>query len=286
MTYNTSIQVYSATDSLLLRRIQVNLPQPDSSNDAPVVTIVATRLSKQIPDHVWIALSDGHIYLVDWKKDTITSNGFQTTSKTAKSLVLVPTKFPGAIQEAIVVGESTKPSLVELVAYQWESRSEPTSKTLMSLTKAWGPVHLLEASADGQILAGSLNERLYFAKMSSQEVQSIEQLEYECFSLDSPDIITAIDLRVFTKRRSGKKGQSEAGVVVDIILGGARGGIYLYHDAISRFTGGGKSSASQDEVEVRKYHWHRKAVHALKWSRDGMYIVFFIRCKHANSYIR
>lgn len=278
--------MYSATDSLLLRRIQVNLPQPDSSNDAPAVTIVATRLSKQNPDHIWIALSDGHIYLVDWKKDTTTNNGFQTASKSAKSLVLVPTTFPGAIQEAIVVGEFTKPSLVEIVAYQWDSNSEPTSKTLMSLTKAWGPVHLLEASADGQVLAGSLNERLYFAKMSSQEVQSIEQLEYECFSLDSPDTITAVDLRVFTKRKSGKRGQSEAGVIVDIILGGARGGIYMYHDSISRFTGGSKSSSGQDEVEVRKYHWHRKAVHALKWSRDGTFTVLITKHNDTNNCAR
>lgn len=222
---------------------------------------------------MWIALSDGNVYRINWKKDSSASKGFQTVSKSARSMVVIPAAFDGAVQEAVIVGEYTKPSLLDIVGYQWDAKSGAQSKTLMSLSKAWSPAHVLEASADGQVLAASLNERLFLANATETRFTSIEQLEYKAYSFESPDIIASLDMKINARRKTSKNRQPDAGSVVDVILGGARGAIYLYNDAIARCDLYGKPGAKTEDVEVRKYHWHRKAVHAVKWSRDGNYMI-------------
>ena len=68
---------------------------------------------------------------------------------------------------------------------------------------------------------------------------------------------------------SGKKSRQEAAPVLDIIVGGARGSIYLYHDALARSQALAKSGSDKEPIQAQNFHWHRRAVHALKWSRDG-----------------
>ena len=62
LTYNTSVQVYSTADSLLVRRIE--LPVTNSENGG---YITAAVLSRSSTDHIWIASTDGRVWNIDWK---------------------------------------------------------------------------------------------------------------------------------------------------------------------------------------------------------------------------
>ncbi|XWW99667.1 hypothetical protein V2A60_007678 [Cordyceps javanica] len=270
LTYNTSIQVFSATDSLLVRRIPVNsidASAPQGSTPAP---IVATRLSKQDADFVWVACADGQVYRINWTQESKNIDKFQTASKTARTISVVPFGAKTRCKEVVIVAESDKPTRIELVAYEWDLSSAPKTKSLVSLKRQGTGLQLLESSKDGQFLVGAINDRLFLG-VSKQLPAKSDRLQYEFYSFDTPDLITTLDLRAY--KRSSKHASKETEKVVDVIVGGARGGIYLYHDAIARCQATESGNQDDSTIHAQKYHWHRKAVHSVKWSRDGNYMI-------------
>lgn len=266
MTYNTSIQVFSAADSLLVRRIAVSSADAsaegdDASTPAP---IVATRLSKD-GNFVWVACADGQVHHINWTAESNTKTSFTTRSKTARAMTIAPSSKKG-IKETVIVAESDKPTRIELVAYEWNMTSPPKASSLVSLKRPGNGLQLLESSKDGQFLVGAINDRLFLGVSAKSD-----KLQYEFFSFDTPDLITTLDLRAY--KRSSKPTANESEKVVDVIVGGARGGIYLYHDAIARCQATESGKQSENTIHAQKYHWHRKAVHSVKWSRDGNYMI-------------
>jgi NET1-associated nuclear protein 1 (U3 small nucleolar RNA-associated protein 17) len=219
----------------------------------------------------WVACSDGQIYRVDWTQGETPDPTFQTSSRTAKALAVVPAAY-AEDKEVLLVAESDSSNLMEVVAYQPVNGSQPKSNSLLTLKKSGSGLQLLETSEDGQVIAGAHQDSLFLGTLSVG-AESLDQLQYEIFSFDCPDIITCIDLRLYA-RTGNRRSQVAADKVVDIIVGGARGSIYVYHDALTRVKAAGKSQLVKDGIQVQKYHWHRKAVHAVKWSRDGVYSSF------------
>ncbi|RBA12139.1 hypothetical protein FPRO05_03589 [Fusarium proliferatum] len=271
IAYNTSIQVYSAADSLLVRRIPVTVAEPAGNKAAAPAHIVAMRQAKQNSNIVWVATSDGRICEVDWTTSK-TPEFFQTQSKTAAAMALVTKKVSGRVQEIIFVAESDKPGRIEVVAYP-ASTTESGHKVLFVMKKPGNGLQLLETSEDGH-LVGAINDRLFFGLPSQRQFDNLAALDYEIYTFDIPDLVSALDLRVYPRPvTSGKKSRQEAAPVLDIIVGGARGSIYLYHDALARSQALAKSGSDKELIQAQNFHWHRRAVHALKWSRDGNYVI-------------
>lgn len=274
LTYNTSLQIYSAADSLLVRRIPISTLDTSAPQGSTPANIAATRLSTQDPEFVWVACSDGQIYHVNWTHSAEISPAFQTDSRTAKAMVVVPAQGQNNKEETILVVESDKPNRMEVNAYQGLTSSRPKVRfnSILALKKPGSGLQLLEASADGQVLIGAFHDRLFLGVASQSGADEPDKLQYEFFSFDTPDLITTLDLRIYKRSvstSSARKTQVGSDTVVDIIAGGARGGIYVYHDALSRVQAEGKPQFVKDGIQVQKFHWHRKAVHSVKWSRDG-----------------
>ncbi|KAH7155445.1 WD40-repeat-containing domain protein [Dactylonectria estremocensis] len=273
LAYNTSIQIYSAVDSLLVRRIPITVVESSAQKASASATIVATRLSKQNPHFVWVACSDGRVFHVDWTSSKIPES-FQTRSGTAKALVVLTTKISKTTEEVLLITESEKSNRMEVVAYEGKTQSTSEPKVIMTMKKAGNGLQLLELSDDDQVLVGAINDHIFVGVPLHQNPDSLAGLEFELYSFDVPDLVTALDIRVHARpATTSKKARSEPAPVVDIIVGGARGSIYLYNDVLARSLALGKSGSDKETIQAQKYHWHRKAVHALKWSRDGHYMI-------------
>jgi NET1-associated nuclear protein 1 (U3 small nucleolar RNA-associated protein 17) len=271
MTYNTSIQVFSAADSLLVRRIPITTIDARETTGSSPATIVAARQSKKDSDFVWVATSDGHVYHVNWTQQSRALESFKTTSGTAKAMAVASVTISQIEEDVLVVVESDKPTRMDLVAYHGLTSSTPASKNLVSVKKPGNGLQVIEASEDGRALVGALNDRVILGSLSQVEINKFDDIEYDFYSFDAPDLITTVDMRVHIKNPQGgkKSRQIEPERVVDILLGGARGGIYLYQDAVNRLQSASKSNPERLVMQAQKYHWHRRAVHAVKWSRDG-----------------
>ncbi|KAG5949948.1 hypothetical protein E4U53_005617 [Claviceps sorghi] len=270
LTYNTSLQVYSTADSLLVRRIPITTLDTSSSQGSTPARLVATRLSKHNPQLVWVVCSKGNVYCVDWTRNKTPRLAFQTASGTAKALIVVPASY-ATTKEILIIAESDKPSRIDVTAYNPIDGSEAQPKSLLTLKKQGHGLQILECSDDGQVIVGAFQDQLFFGTASGS-VGNYEDLRYEFFSFDSPDLITCIDLRRRQRSSGGQKAQSASESAVDVIVGGARGSIFIYRNVISAVTSG-KHHSVKDGLDVQKHHWHRKAVHAVKWSRDGNYFI-------------
>jgi NET1-associated nuclear protein 1 (U3 small nucleolar RNA-associated protein 17) len=268
LTYNTSVQIYTTSDSLLLRRIPIGAVDTATSDGSSPANIVATRLSIQNPEYLWVACSDGQIYHVKWTEAAETHQSFKTVTGTAKAMTVTSTEASGAKADVVVVVETAKSNKTELTAYGGDLLSSPVSKHILSIKKPGNGLHLIEATQDGLVLVGAVNDSLFIGVASHEQTTNFEEIQYDFFSFDVPDIITTLDFRVYQASAlpgAGSKGRRASDRVVDVIVGGARGGIYLYHDALARSQSLGKAG-----IQAQKFHWHRKAVHSVKWSRDGM----------------
>ncbi|KAF4125154.1 NET1-associated nuclear protein 1 (U3 small nucleolar RNA-associated protein 17) [Geosmithia morbida] len=301
IAYNTSIQVYAASDSLLVRRIPISTadskaPNDSSTSNAKPAVIISMRLSKKSPDSVWVATSDGRVFHVNWT-GTLTGTpdtSFRTNSKTARAMVVMTigdggngggsaSKKPsvagaaGSAHDVVLVVESDKSARLEITAYlpsERDGNKKPRSRSLFSIKKGGGSgLQLLESANAGRVLVGALHDRVFLgAATFAGSADGLDQLRYDFFSFDTPDIVTSIDVRA--RAVSGKRARSsDANQVVDVLVGGARGSIYLYHDAVNRLQAVGRGSSDKEPIQAQKYHWHRKAVHSVKWSRDGNYMI-------------
>ena len=257
LAYNTSVQVYGTSDSLLVRRIAISTLDSSAPQGTTPSHVVATRLSKTDSEYVWVATSDGRIHRARWTTSEPPVEAFQTSSKSAKAMVVVP----ASDGDVLLMAESEKASRMELVAYKADDAGNFHSKSLLTLKKPDTGLHILESSHDGQLLVGAFQDRLFLGTAPSSW-DDLENLQVDFFSFDSPDIITCLDIRSQAKFSTGEQS-------VDIVVGGARGGIYMYNDALSRVRAAGKPQFLKDGIQVQKYHWHRRAVHAVKWSHDG-----------------
>jgi NET1-associated nuclear protein 1 (U3 small nucleolar RNA-associated protein 17) len=185
--------------------------------------------------------------------------------------VVLTKNISGKAQELVLVAESDKPGRIEVVAYSGNAKEESEPKVVLAMKKSGNGLQLLEASDDGQVLVGGFNDRLFFGVPSQPQFDNLAALEYEIYTFDVPDLVTALDLRVYPRPATGgRKARQETAPVLDIIVGGARGSIYLYRDALARSQALAKSGSDKEPIQAQNFHWHRRAVHAVKWSRDGM----------------
>ncbi|RDA92612.1 hypothetical protein CP533_0958 [Ophiocordyceps camponoti-saundersi (nom. inval.)] len=277
LLYNSSVQVYNASNSLLVRRISICSLDATAPRGSKPASIIAARLSSENRNFIWVACSDGAVYHVDWTVGKETSPSFHTASRTAKAMVVVPFASEGN-GDMIIIAEAAEPNCLTVIAYRCEAGSALESKTIHKQSskkpaKYESGLHLLEASHDGRVLIGALSNCLFVCVVSETGKGKLSQVQYNAFSFEVPDIITTIDLRIHEGGRSSQQGSVVASDqnhsnIVDIIVGGARGIIYVYHDVVSR-----AQTAARDGISGNKLHWHRKAVHSAKWSRDGNYII-------------
>ncbi|KAG6034359.1 hypothetical protein E4U41_006574 [Claviceps citrina] len=270
LTYNTSLQIYSTADSLLVRRIPITTLDTSSAKGSTPARIVATRLSKNDPLLVWVICSDGHVYCVNWTRSETPQAAFQTASGTAKALIVAPASY-AATKEILIIAESDKASHMDVIAYNPADGGEAQPKSLLTLKKQGHGLQLLECSDDGQVIVGALQDQLFFGTAAGA-AGNHEDLRYDFISFDSPDLITCIDLRRRQRSSGSRKVQSASDGAIDVIVGGARGSIYIYRNVTAAVTPG-KHHSVKDGLEAQKHHWHRKAVHAVKWSRDGNYFI-------------
>ncbi|KAF9875903.1 hypothetical protein CkaCkLH20_06835 [Colletotrichum karsti] len=265
VTYNTSLQIYSVAESLLIRRISLPVVQNTYADRASSPTIVATCLSQTNTDFVWVACSDGRIWRVNWKRGTKVSEEFHTRSETALDMTVATIEGQKSNTEVVYVSETSKQNKGEIVAYSGPDFTQPASEVLFTTKQLNREIHLLRASTDGKIIVGATKEGLIVGTVKSEASNTNLGLESEFFTFDSTDIICSLDIRVTNKKDSA--------AVVDLVAGGARGAIYYYNDVLNKLQNLNVPKSKRDSIQARKYHWHRRAVHSVKWSKDGHYMV-------------
>ncbi|KAK7751196.1 NET1-associated nuclear protein 1 [Diatrype stigma] len=267
LPYNTSLQVYSCADSLLLRNIKL----PISSGADYPEHIISISLSPSDPHLVWVASSSGRIWLIDW-----------TTGDGSNSHLRVKCELlSGMTVESMVIGkESRDVPLVcigkgqnwSIVACDVRNLDLKSTRTLLSQKTL---IHNIQSAEKGNTLVASAERNVLLGSLRSRNVTSVDQIDYEFFSFDCSDEITCLDIRATERIHLNRASQRKEGddAVIDVAVGCARGAVFSYNDLLSQLRVLQNAKSRHFSIQPRKYHWHRRAVHAVKWSRDGNYIL-------------
>ncbi|KAK3341366.1 WD40-repeat-containing domain protein [Lasiosphaeria hispida] len=268
ITYNTSIQVYSTVDSLLVRRIALPLATSEPGANLSAVHIVASALSKTSPDHVWVASTDGRIRHINWTSGAGVDAPFTIETKKLLDMVVESAEFGDTTKDVLIVLQKLTGSTAQIVAYDDKALSAREGKLLHTCDEA---PRLVRSAANGKLIVAAAKATLHIGLLKKRKAtNSLDDLEYRFYSFNAPDLVACMDIRATT--RTTKKGAIELGQV-DLVIGGARGAIYLYNDVVSKLPSDGFNSSKSGSIQPRKSHWHRQAVHSVKWSADGNYLI-------------
>jgi NET1-associated nuclear protein 1 (U3 small nucleolar RNA-associated protein 17) len=232
--------------------------------------IVAMCLSPTSPNLVWVASSSGRLWSIDWTTGAGNDAPIQLkctllTGLTVESIVIK--KIARDVPFVSVLADNT----VDNVWYIWACDiRDKTFKNKTNLMAHTEPIENLRSLGNGQALAASSRNDTLLGSLNSTSLAAFDQLSYEFFILDCSDEITCLDIRGTDRIHLNKKSQAETGdeIVLDIVVGCARGAIYFYNDLLPQLRWL-QSNKKKYSLQPRKYHWHRKAVHAVKWSQDG-----------------
>ncbi|KAI1774599.1 sporulation protein [Hypoxylon cercidicola] len=267
LAYNTSIQVFSADDSLLIRKIPLVQLAPDTKAEQ----VVSICLSPSSPNHVWVASSAGHLWLIDWTNGNGSETAFKLKCHLLMSMTVERMQFGKAFRD-VPFASIQKGGGWLLVACDLR---ESTLRGYKVITQIALPILNLRSAQDGYALVASSEDNVLFGTLSTRAVNSISNLNYEFFTLDCGDEIMCLDVRASGRVHLNQKSQAETGdePVLDVVVGCARGPVLLYNDLLPQMRWLHSSKGHRSSLQPRKYHWHRKAVHAVKWSRDGHYIL-------------
>ena len=136
----------------------------------------------------------------------------------------------------------------------------------------------LRVLEDAAVIVMTSGEQLIIGNQTGPRKSGLDGMNYTWRIVTCHEWISSIDVRV-KPSEAGKKDvplrRPDSFVYTDIVVGGLKGGIRIYDDLLHELVRQEKSSKGDKSVDIRsrQLHWHRSAVLAVKWSRDGNYII-------------
>ena len=230
--------------------------------------IVSAVLSRDSPNELWVATSDGRIFCIDWTDGSGADKPYQLT--TILDMTVDSIQVGKATEDVLLVLEKTGISGGRVRAYNREALRSGNGALLYNCTEF---PHLIRSANNASVIIVAGKDRIHVGSLSSKAAKgrSFADLAYGFFSFTVDDMITTLDVRCLA--RTTKK-QSSTPQAVDLAVGCARGKIFLYYDVVARSPVAGPATPRKGtSLQPVKRHWHRRAVHSVKWSRDGKDLV-------------
>ena len=229
--------------------------------------IAAATLSPSSPDFVWVGCSDGRIWRLNWTtgstEELKTRNGSQLTDMTVQAVTIA--REP---QEILFASETVGDS-AELVAYDIADLNNPETRRLYEHTSQ---IQMVRSVPGAGVLVAATERGLIVGELDQHKTTTFQNLKYRFASFDTSDEITALDIRLSERRKPKKIDEARKSdrLLVDVVVGCIRGAIFVYGDILQEIRQAETKKSQPLPMQPRKHHWHRKAVHCVKWSKTGM----------------
>lgn len=232
------------------------------------------RLSRTSPNMIWVASSAGRVWKIDWTTGSGSGACLKLECDLLVDLEVDITQVGSNAQDVLLASIATEDKW-QLLACDVQNLQLKGTKLVVDRT---APIQNLRFSWDGQVLAASSGKDIIIGTLNSPSGSPFSDVWYEVFIMDCSDDITCLDLRVAQRVHLTKQSQIEMGdqLVLDVVVGCARGGIFYYNDILPQLRLLHKATNITKSLQPRRLHWHRKAVHAVKWSRDGESLTFIV----------
>lgn len=246
------VRVYARSTSLLVRRLTPEMSTSDQG-------IVCCTLSKSNPSMLLIATSSGSISCWDW------TEGTQIKWWRPRDVVCQIVSMASTPEvENVLVVTCTAGSRDSTLAIRSLRRSSQDQQTEFEVAKRIDINANVCFFEDAGVIVATSRARVLLGYCPPTRKQSSPNM-FDWREVQVTGNIISLDARATGEKRAGNTPR------VDIAVGVNSGQVLLYEDLLFRLIGKEKNKAV--DVQARIMHWHRNAVNAVKWSRDGNYLI-------------
>ncbi|KAL4784478.1 hypothetical protein BJX76DRAFT_347721 [Aspergillus varians] len=248
-----AIHIYSVATSRLFRVLDIN----------PGDSLIGYRLSPFNHERLHVFTSSGSVSEWDWPSKKQLAH-WNTSHRT----ILADLVYNSTANDMV----DTQNELFSL----WECKNgnRGLTITLLNTENPQGTV-ILETNTkiddfkiigSGQAVVAYGGARIFFGSLCSTPESELPKYAWREVKLASA--ITCMDIKQDQLRVSENKKIPE----FDLALGGADGSVLIYH-AASGFLGVKGGREEDKKPAARRLHWHRNPVTAVRWSKDGNYLL-------------
>ncbi|PQE28010.1 WD domain-containing protein [Rutstroemia sp. NJR-2017a WRK4] len=268
LAHRMSLLVYSTSNSLLTRTIKFD------PSKHPLAHIVAYELSPTEPSIVWVALSDGAIYRVDWTLGVGNDQSWRVSSTGCIHMTVASMLSAGRRRDVLFTTEEKKDGGWRITANELTQPGSPIQTVARTIHNSKSPIYKLKTAKEGSVILAVSGKSVLVGNIRSLDFNTTDKLKYEFRVFQSADTITSFDIRVSNRTGNEDKRVPKKIPVADIVVGDAKGAIFVHRDLLANLIlSEDKSNSSRLNLTPAKFHWHRKVVNTVKWSLDGNYII-------------
>ncbi|KAL2824726.1 hypothetical protein BDW59DRAFT_172669 [Aspergillus cavernicola] len=251
----TAVHVYSVATSCLFRVLEIT----------PGDSIVGYQLSPQNQERLHIFTLSGSVSEWDWPSNKQLAH-WNTHQKTISADLIYDESRSDANGAHLVLFSlrECKNGKKELAVTPLDSE-EPQSTVVLKTNIKLDDFKIV---GNGQAVVAYGGAHVFFGTSCSTQASEFSRYAWKEVKLAIK--ITCVDVKQdgpliqHHQHALGTKKVSE----FDLALGGADGSILVYHNALGFFEIGGDNKPAP-----RRLHWHRDSVRAVRWSKDGNYII-------------
>lgn len=265
----TTIQVYSTSDSLLTRSIKLEI-DPKARRNAH---IIAYCMSPTNPDLLWVACSDGAIYCINWTSGAGADQYWGISSTGCIHMTVASMESAGRRRDVVFTTEAKKDGGWRITANELAPLKSPIQTAARTIYSSNQRIQYMKTGAEGSILVAASGKRVLVGNLRFTDYGTIDKIKYEFRVFDSADVISSLDINVTDRPKSATDKAAKRYPIVDVVVGDVKGAIFVHNDLVQNIVRSQRNTAGESGIQLipRKLHWHRQAVHTVKWSLDGTY---------------
>lgn len=264
----TAIQVYSTSNSLLTRSIKLTI-DPKTRANARIITYC---LSPTDPDLVWVACSDGAVYSINWTSGAGADQYWGISSTGCIHMTVASMESAGRRRDVVFTTEAKKDGGWRVTANELAPPKGPIQTVARTIYTSNQRIQFLKAGKEGAVIVAASGKSVLLGSLRSADFGTVDKIKYEFRVFESSDVISSLDLQITDRPKAAVLADKGAKryPVVDVVVGDVRGSIFVHNDLLQNIVRSQRNTAGEGiHLIPRKLHWHRQAVHTVKWSLDG-----------------
>ncbi|KAL8822427.1 MAG: hypothetical protein Q9191_006837 [Dirinaria sp. TL-2023a] len=265
LAFDSTINVYSTSTSILVRRLRLHRAEAISSFD----------FSSANSNHLFVATMSGTIHKWDWINGKFVEL-WNTKTPIYSIKSSGSTESQGESGLVYTLDQHTKERWL-VTAHRLVGGEEAGKTALVTLLTYDEPLTSLKVLEEGRVIVATAGSKMLIGTTKRPSEPSLKDVTYTWREFDCSTRITCIDVQISSTTATSKPSEKSKAAVnpVNIVTGCVGGSIFVYEDVLEKLVRKeNRSNRPHDnDLDPRKLHWHRNAVASVKWSADGNYII-------------
>ncbi len=225
-----------------------------AGSSGPITTLALSAASAHL---LYVGTATGHV--ITWNVDSGEKLNRWNINTQLVELECATTVDPG--QDTVYVIEKANKQWM-ITAHQFGLDNDPSRTELVTLLKYDKPIRSFKVLQGGKALVAMTTNGLIIGRLAGNKA-ALKNIRYTWREITCKEPPTCFDVQA---------AEGPNGPTINAVVGGLKGCIFVYQDLFTSLHMENMPSRSVEQApskNAQEMHWHREAVGAVAWSRDG-----------------